>query len=69
VTPCISIVIIFSVCMILLLFLSSSSTIIAIENWLFLTVNKCEHANFQLVVLGVHLYYSKWLLNIYVQSH
>lgn len=67
--PCISIVTIFSLCMILLLFLNSSSTIIAIENGLFLTVNKCEHANFQLVVLGDHLYYSKWLVNICVQSH
>ena len=28
-----------------------------------------ENANFQLVVLGDHLYYSKWLVNICVQSH
>jgi hypothetical protein len=67
--PCISIVIIFNLCMILLLFFNSSSTIIAVENWLFLTVNKREHQNFQLVVLCDYLYYSKWLVNIYVQSH
>ena len=28
-----------------------------------------EHPHFQLVILCDHLYYSKWLVNIYVQSH